>query len=112
MAIPFDSDMLLGRREGAGALSEAGYRTAPATLATLASRGGGPVYQRYGSRAVYRWGDLLDWARSRLSAPMRSTSEADAAMPPAKITTRRDQRPDPAIARDHSASSPARATAR
>jgi hypothetical protein len=80
MAIPLDFDVQLGRREGAGALTEAGYTTAPATLATLASRGGGPIYRLYGSRAVYRWGDLLDWARSRLSAPMRSTSKADAAL--------------------------------
>jgi hypothetical protein len=80
MAIPLHFDVQLGRREGAGALTEAGYTTAPATLATLASRGGGPIYRRYGSRAVYRWGDLLDWARSRLSAPMRSTSDADAVL--------------------------------
>jgi hypothetical protein len=78
MALP-DVDKLLTRREAAAALTAAGYPTAPATLATLASRGGGPVYHHYGSRVVYRWGDLLDWARSRLSAPMRSTSEADAA---------------------------------
>ena len=60
MAIPVDPNALLGRREGAAALTEAGYPTAPATLATLASRGGGPVYRRYGNRVIYRWCDLLD----------------------------------------------------
>jgi hypothetical protein len=74
-----DLDALFSRRNAAAALTDAGFRTAPATLATLATRGGGPVYRRYGNRVVYRWGDLLDWAQSRLSAPMRSTSEADAA---------------------------------
>jgi hypothetical protein len=79
MALPDDADRLLTRRDAAAALTAAGYRTAPATLATLASRGGGPVYRHYGARVVYSWGDLLDWAKSRLSPPMRSTSEADAA---------------------------------
>ncbi len=77
--VPIDPDAHLTRRDAAAALSAAGYPTATATLATRASRGGGPVYRRYGSRVVYRWGDLLDWAERRLSAPMRSTSEADAA---------------------------------
>jgi hypothetical protein len=53
-------------------------RCQTATLATRASRGGGPAYRRYGTRVVYRWGDLLAWAEARLSAPMHSTSEADA----------------------------------
>ena len=77
MAIPDNADVLLGRCEGAAALTEAGYRTASATLATLAVRCGGPIYRRYGPRVIYRWGDLLDWAQSRLSLPMRSTSERD-----------------------------------
>ena len=76
---PNDPGALLSRRAAAEALTSAGYPTAVATLATRASRGGGPVYRRYGARVVYRWGDLLTWAQSRLSAPMRSTSEADAA---------------------------------
>jgi hypothetical protein len=77
MAIPHNGGVLLGRREGAAALTEAGYRTASATLATLAARGSGPIYRRYGPGVIYRWGDLLDWAQSRLSPPMRSTSERD-----------------------------------
>jgi hypothetical protein len=81
MAIPTDPEALLGRRDGADALTEAGYPTAEATLATKAVRGGGPIYRRYGHRVIYRWGDLLDWAQSRVSPPMRSTSEADAGCP-------------------------------
>lgn len=79
MVRPDDLNRLLTRRDAAAALTTAGYPTATATLATRASRGGGPIYRRYGARVVYRWGDLLDWAEGRLSEPMRSTSEADAA---------------------------------
>jgi hypothetical protein len=79
MAIPADPDALLTRAPAAEALREAGYPVARATLATLASRGGGPPFRRFGRVPLYRWGDLLDWARSRLTLPMRSTSEADAA---------------------------------
>lgn len=76
--VPSDPDALLNRRDTAEALTAAGYPTAPATLATLATRGGGPPFRKYGRWPVYRWGDALEWARSRLSAPMRSTSEGDA----------------------------------
>jgi hypothetical protein len=79
MALPDTLDRLLTRRDAAEALTNAGYPTSPATLATLATRGGGPLFRRYGTRVVYRMDDLIAWAQSRLSAPMRSTSEADAA---------------------------------
>jgi hypothetical protein len=79
MAIPIDSDSLLTRSGAAEALTEAGYPTARATLASMATRGGGPVYRHFGPRVLYRWCDLLDWAQSRLGRPIRSTSEQDAA---------------------------------
>jgi hypothetical protein len=79
MAVPDDPECLLTRALAAEALTEAGYRIARATLATLATRGGGPVYRRFGRVPLYRWGDLLEWAQSRLGPPIRSTSEADAA---------------------------------
>ena len=71
------SDTLLGRIEGACALSKAGYPTSPATLSTKASRGGGPLYRKFGRRALYRWADLLEWAEGQMSPPLRNTSEAD-----------------------------------
>jgi hypothetical protein len=77
MALPED-DALLGRREAAAALTSAGFRTAPATLATRAVRGGGPPFMHYGPRVLYRWADLIAWARSRLGPAIRSTSELDA----------------------------------
>jgi hypothetical protein len=76
--IPSTPDALLRRRETADALTEAGFPMRSATLATKASRGGGPPYRRFGAVALYRWGEALQWAQSRLSAPMRSTSELDA----------------------------------
>jgi hypothetical protein len=79
MALPNDPDALLRRNRCAAALTEAGYPTALATLATKATRGGGPPFRKFGRWPLYRWGDALDWARGRLSEPMRSTSEADAA---------------------------------
>jgi hypothetical protein len=42
---------------------------------TQATRGGGPLYLRFGNKPLYRWDDALAWAQSRLSASARSTSE-------------------------------------
>ena len=78
MASLDDPDTLLTRRAAAAALTAAGYPVARATLATLASRGGGPVFRRWGRVPLYHWADLTAWAQERLSAPLRSTSEADA----------------------------------
>jgi hypothetical protein len=73
-----DLETLLRREAAAAALTEISLTTSPKTLSTLATRGGGPQFRKYGRYPVYRWGDCLDWAHSRLSAPMHSTSEADA----------------------------------
>jgi hypothetical protein len=72
-------DKLLRRREAAEALNAAGFPIKPATLATMASRGGGPPYRRFGRAVLYRLADLLVWAEGRTTAPRCSTSEADAA---------------------------------
>jgi hypothetical protein len=77
--VPDTPNALLTRRDAAAALTAAGYPVARATLATRAVRGGGPPFRRFGARPLYRWGDLLDWAQSRLGPTIRSTSEADAA---------------------------------
>ncbi len=75
--IPDNLDALLTRERTAEALTEAGYPVATKTLATKATRGGGPLYSLFSGRALYRWGDALEWARSLTTAPRRSTSEAD-----------------------------------
>jgi hypothetical protein len=75
-ATPLLND-LLRRRDTAKALSAAGFPTSEATLATKASRGGGPPYRSFGRIALYRWADALAWAEGKLSAPRCSTSEND-----------------------------------
>lgn len=75
--IPENPDALLTRRPLAAALTAKGYPVSPATLATKATRGGGPPYRLFGRKPLYRWSDALVWAQSRLSDPVRSTSEGD-----------------------------------
>jgi hypothetical protein len=65
-------------RQAAQFLTEHGFKTAPATLDTKRTRGGGPRCRRFGPRVVYDPPELLDWARSRLSDPVSNTSEAAA----------------------------------
>lgn len=72
-------DVLLTRADVASALSEAGFPVSAATLATKAVRGGGPPYQLFGRKPLYRWGVALEWAKARLSRPVTNTSEARAA---------------------------------
>lgn len=71
--IHIDPDALLRRAVTAKALTEAGYPTSAATLATMAVRGGGPVYQCYGRIPLYRWGNVIAWAQNRMSAPRYTT---------------------------------------
>jgi hypothetical protein len=66
---------LLRRPDCATALTESGYPVRPKTLSTLATRGGGPPYHKFGRTVLYRWSDALAWAESRLSPPRRTTSE-------------------------------------
>jgi hypothetical protein len=66
---------LLRHEPCAQALTEAGFPISAKTLATMATRGGGPLYRRFGRTVLYRWSDALDWAEGRLSAPRRTSSE-------------------------------------
>jgi hypothetical protein len=75
--VPTDPNTFLRRIQLAAALTEAGFPIAPATLASMVTRGGGPPYQLFGRTPIYRWGNSLAWARSRLTAPRSSSSEAD-----------------------------------
>ena len=65
--IPDHPETLLRRRQTAEALTAKGYPTAEKTLATKASRGGGPPYRVFGRTVLYRWGDALEWAEARTS---------------------------------------------
>ena len=73
-----DPDALLTRGQLSDALRHLGFEVAPATLATKASRGGGPPYRHFGARVLYRWGDALAWAEAKLGPVVTSTSELDA----------------------------------
>lgn len=75
MTIPSNPDALLRRKLTADALTEVGYPTSEKTLATKASRGGGPPYHRYGRYPLYRWSEVLAWAEARLEPARSSTVE-------------------------------------
>lgn len=75
-------DTKLTRKRAAEELSAHGFPVAVSTLATKATRGGGPPFQRFGRVVLYRWGDCVEWAHARLSPPVRSTSEKGAAHAP------------------------------
>ncbi len=77
---PIDPKTRLTRRQTAAALTDQGFKISESTLATKASRGGGPPFERWGKKAVtYTWGTTLKWAEERLSKPLSSTSELDTA---------------------------------
>lgn len=67
-------------------------RASEQTLAKYAVQGCGPEFQRYSRDVVYDVQKLDEWARSRLSKPVRSTSQTDAS---AAQNSPRDQRPGP-----------------
>jgi hypothetical protein len=72
-AIPEDPDVLLSRALAAAALTETGYPVSKATLASKATRGGGPPYRLFGRRPLYRWNDVLAWAQGRCTEPRHSS---------------------------------------
>jgi hypothetical protein len=76
----YNSDKRVRRTEAASYLQERhGVPCAAKTLAKLACVGGGPVFQKYGRLPLYRLGDLDSWAESKLSRPVRCTSELSGA---------------------------------
>jgi hypothetical protein len=73
-------DKRVSRFEAADYLQKVhGVPCAPRTLAKLACVGGGPLFQKFGRLPRYRLADLDAWVASRLSRPVRSTSELRAA---------------------------------
>lgn len=54
-----DRERRLDRKQAAQFLTDLGYRTAHATLAKLACIGGGPTFQSFGRKPLYREADLL-----------------------------------------------------
>jgi hypothetical protein len=68
----------LDRQQAADFLTARGYRTARATLAKLACIGGGPVFESFGRKPLYREADLMAWALAKTTGPRRSTSDPGA----------------------------------
>jgi hypothetical protein len=77
-------DTLLIRQQVAERLNEHGFPIKQTSLETMASRGGGPPFRKFGSKPLYRWGDVLEWANNRLGPLVNSTSAKDAISRPAK----------------------------
>jgi hypothetical protein len=71
-------DTLLTRDQVAEALTDAGFPIRPKTLATKATRGGGPPFRCFGTRPLYRWSEALAWAQSRLGPPRGGAVQSDA----------------------------------
>jgi hypothetical protein len=74
-----DCERRLSHAEAAVFLSERGFRVAYATLNKYATVGGGPVFESFGRRPLYKPSDLLAWVAAKSSGPRRSTSEQQAA---------------------------------
>ncbi len=69
----------LNRRQAAEFLEERGYTIAVATLEKYATLGGGPVFEKFGRKPLYKPSDLLSWVAARRTGPLRSTSDLQAA---------------------------------
>ena len=68
----------LSRPEAADYIRARGLTVSKNTLQKYATVGGGPVYRRFGSRAVYIPADLDAWIEQKLSPPLTSTSGVSA----------------------------------
>lgn len=64
----------LPRSEAARLLQSFGLRTTAASLATMATRGGGPPYFKIGKLCMYRLSDLEMWIAKRCTGLLDSTS--------------------------------------
>ena len=73
-----DGEKLFRRKDAASELAVIGFPVAASTLATKATRGGGPPFRRFGNVPLYKWRDLVAWANTRLGPTGKSSSELDA----------------------------------
>ena len=75
-ATPASSDAIHARPRAADYISaRLGFKVPAERLAKLAQRGGGPVFHKWGHRAVYLQADLDAWIEARLGPARRSTSD-------------------------------------
>jgi hypothetical protein len=88
-------DVRRDTRQAAAFLSERGYRVAAATLNKMRCVGGGPDFELFGRRPVYREKSLLDWAQARTTHVLRSTSDPAASTAPSLATPVQDHTLEP-----------------
>lgn len=69
----------MSRTEAAAYATAKGVPVSKNTLQKFATVGGGPIYRRFGNKALYVATDMDAWIAEKMSAPMRSTSEHNAA---------------------------------
>ena len=74
-----DNERRLTRAEAAAVLSDRGYRVAYATLNKYAVGGGGPTFESFGRKPLYRPTDLMAWVASKTTGPRRHSSDNQAA---------------------------------
>jgi hypothetical protein len=72
-------NLRLDTRAAADYLAEHGFKMAAATLNKYRCIGGGPKFDLFGRKPLYRPELLLEWATARTKFNLRSTSEAEAA---------------------------------
>jgi hypothetical protein len=70
-----DPKTFLTRFQVSEALEACGIPLSYDTLATKATRGGGPPFRIFGKSAVYQWCDVVAWVLETMGEPARTTSE-------------------------------------
>ena len=71
-----DLDKRHDTRAASAFLTERGYKTAPSALNKMRCVGGGPEFELFGRRPLYKETALLEWAQARTTPPLRSTSDS------------------------------------
>lgn len=71
----FNESRFLSRAEAADYIIGLGLSVTKKSLAKFATIGGGPEFHKWGQKAVYTRDALDAWVASKLSPPMKSTSE-------------------------------------
>jgi hypothetical protein len=70
-----DPKTFLTRFQVSEALEACGIPLSYDTLATKATRGGGPPFRIFGKSAIYQWCDVVAWVLETMGEPARTTSE-------------------------------------
>ena len=73
-----NDDHFLSRPQATKYLNDRGIQLGENFLGQAASRGGGPLYRRLGKQALYLRSDLDAWIDTKISRPLRSTSDLSA----------------------------------